>query len=80
MRWLSNHRSRVPTAQGKWPKKFPVRENTGNLGILPNTGNFVCSICKFPDAKDKGYCHICRKKFQFSFKKPDRSADSVLCM
>ena len=38
---------RVPTAQGKqakWPKyKFPVRENTGNLEMLPkhreNTGN-----------------------------------------
>ena len=28
---------RVPTAQGKqgkWPKKIPVRENTGNLEIL----------------------------------------------
>ena len=39
---------RVPTAQGKqgkWPKKFPVRENTGNLEILSknkeNKGNFV---------------------------------------
>ena len=39
---------RVPTAQGKqgkWQKKIPVRENTGNLKILSkhreNTGNFV---------------------------------------
>ena len=49
---------RVPTAQekqGKWPKKFPVREKTGNLEILPkhreNTGNLVCLGCKFPDSK-----------------------------
>ena len=32
-------------------KKIPVRENTGNLEILPklmeNTGNLVCSSCKF---------------------------------
>ena len=51
--------NRVPTAQGKQgkqgnrengPKKFPVRENTGNLKILlkkhkENTGNFLCSSC-----------------------------------
>ena len=49
--------SRVPTAQGKqgkWQKKIPVRENTGNLEILhkhrENTGNFVCSSRKFPDS------------------------------
>ena len=33
---------RVPTAQGKqgkWPKKFPVRENTGNLEILSKHRN-----------------------------------------
>ena len=39
---------RVPMVQGKWPKIFPVRENTGNLEILPkhreSTGNFVCSM------------------------------------
>ena len=39
---------RVPTAQGKqgkWTKKIPVRENTGNLEMLSkhreNKGNFV---------------------------------------
>ena len=36
---------RVPMAQGKWPKNFPIRENKGNLEILSkhreNTGNFV---------------------------------------
>ena len=50
---------RVPTAQGKqgkWPKKIPVRENTGNLKVLPkhreNTGNlvfpssFFSQVCK----------------------------------
>ena len=35
--------NRVPTAQGKqgkWPKKIPVRENTGNLEILPKHREF----------------------------------------
>ena len=45
---------RVPTAQGKqgkWPKKFPARENTGNLEILSkhrkfcqNTGIFFAQV------------------------------------
>ena len=26
--------------QGKWQKKFPVRENTGNLEILPKHREF----------------------------------------
>ena len=57
---------RVPTAQGKqgkWQKKIPVRENTGNLVILSkhrefclNTGNFVISRCTCSDSKSKGYC------------------------
>ena len=52
---------RVPTAQGNrenrenGQKKQLFRENSGNLEILPkhreNTGNFVCSSCKFPDSK-----------------------------
>ena len=40
-------------------KTFPVRENIGNLESLPkqreNTGNLVCSNCKFPDSKGKRY-------------------------
>ena len=35
--------SRVPTAQGKqgkWQNKFPGRENTGNLEILPKHREF----------------------------------------
>ena len=47
---------------------FPVRKNTGNLEILPkhgeNTGNFVCSDCKFPDCKDTRYCDYCRQGFE----------------
>ena len=34
---------RVPTAQGKqgkWPKQFPLRENTGNLEIVPKHREF----------------------------------------
>ena len=50
--------------QGKWPKKIPVRENTGNLEILPkhreNTGNFVFPSFKFPENKGKRYFDICR--------------------
>ena len=35
---------RVPTAQGKqgkWPKKIPIRENTGNLEMLPKHREFA---------------------------------------
>ena len=68
---------RVPTAQGKqgkqgkWLKEIPVRENTGNLEILPkhreNTGNLVCSSCKFPDSKGIRYCKICRENLPIFF-------------
>ena len=38
-------------ANGK--KKIPVRENTGNLEILPKHREFgFCSGCKFPDFKN----------------------------
>ena len=52
---------RVPTAQGKqgkWPKQFPVRENTGNLEILPKhrekTGNLFAHAVNslIPKVKD----------------------------
>ena len=63
--WLN----RVPTAQGKqgkWPKKASLSGKTqGIWKFCQNTGNFVCSSCKFPDAKGKGYCNICREKFPF---------------
>ena len=41
--WTEGCSSRVPTAQGKqgkWSKEFPVRENTGNLEILPKHREF----------------------------------------
>ena len=75
---------RVPTAQGiqgKWQKKIPVRENTGNLEIFSkhrkNIGNLVCSSCKFPDSKGKIYFEICRENFKKELKL-DKSAKSVL--
>ena len=44
-------------------QKNPCYANTGNLEILPNhrknTGNSVCSSCKFPDSKGKRYFDIC---------------------
>ena len=59
------YRVGLPTAhgkQGKWPKKIPVRENTGNLEILPkhreNTGNLFFPSCNFPDSKGKRYFDI----------------------
>ena len=36
-----------------------------------NTGNFVCSSCKFPDSQGKGYC-----EFPFFFLKPNESAEA----
>ena len=64
---------RVPTAQGKqgkWIKEIPVRENIGNLEILPthreDTGNLVCSSCKFNDSKGKQYFNICSENVLFS--------------
>ena len=59
---------RVPTArgkQGKWPKKVPVRENTGNLKILPKHREFYLLKLLISDAKGKGYCDICRRYFHF---------------
>ena len=60
--------AKVPTPQGKqgkqgkWQNKIPVRENTGNLEMLPkhteNTQNLVCSSCHFPDPKGKRYLGI----------------------
>ena len=79
---------RVPTTidlkyTGEMARKILVRENTGNLEILPkhreNTGNLVCSSCKFPDSKGIRYFDICRENSQFYFEL-DKSAKSVLCM
>ena len=59
---------RVPTAQGKQgklPKIFPVRENTGNMEILQKHRDFFFSSCKFPDSKGKGYLQYLPLKFPF---------------
>ena len=65
-------------------KTIPGQGNIENLEILPkhweNTGNLVCSSCKFLDSKGKGYCDICSENFHFFPQKLDRSAKSVLSM
>ena len=75
---ISTFTVRVPTAQGKqgkqgkWPKKFPVRENTGNLEFCQNTGNFV---------KTQGFFFAqVVNALILKVKKLNRSAKSVLCM
>ena len=44
-------------------KKNPCQGKYREFGNLPkhseNTVNLVCSSCKFPDSKGKGYCDIC---------------------
>ena len=84
---------RVPTAQGKqgkWPKRFPVRENTGNLEILSkhrefslNTektqGILLAQVVNVLILKVKDIAIVAAKKIIF-FQKLDRSAKSVLCM
>ena len=58
--------NRVPTAQGKhgkWQKKSLSRKTQGIWKFCQNnrenTENLVCSSCKFPRSKGKGYCDIC---------------------
>ena len=55
----------VPTAQGKRQKRN-VRDNTGNLEILPKHREFCLHKGKFPDSKDTGYCEIL-EVFEVSF-------------
>ena len=68
----ASHRSCTHTLQGthgtgkagktgKMDKKNPCLWK-----ICLNTGNFVCSSCKFSDSEGKGYCDICRGNFFFS--------------
>ena len=47
-------------------KKSVSGKTQGILKFCQNTGNFVCSSCKFPDSKGKGYCDICSEHFFFS--------------
>ena len=65
---------------GKMAEKFSVRENTGNMEMLPkhkeNTGNLVCSSCNFPDSKGKR-CSIFAVKIFIFLEELDKA---VLCM
>ena len=64
-----------PNPLTRYPRHRENRENgqknslsgkTQGIGkFCQNTGNFVCSSCKFPDSKGKGYCDICRENFHF---------------
>ena len=49
----------------KKKKEIPVRENTGNLEILPKHREFVCSSCIFLDPKHTGYLPRNFQTFQF---------------
>ena len=89
----NGHPCRVPTAQGKqgkWPKKIPVRENTGNLEMLSkhrefclNTGKIqgilLAQVVNVLSLKVKDIAKVAAKK-SFFFEKLNRSAKSVLCM
>ena len=39
--------------QGKWQKKSLSGKTQGIWKFCQNTGNLVCSGCKFPDSKGK---------------------------
>ena len=60
---------RVPTAQGKQGKwtKIPSGKTQGFWKFCQNTGNLVCSSCKFPDSKGKRYLEICCESFHYFF-------------
>ena len=76
--------------QGKWPKIFPVRENTGNLNFLSKHREFclnsgktqgilLAQVVNVLILKVKDIVIVAAKKSIF-FQKLDRSAKSVLCM
>ena len=75
---------RVPTElgkQGKWPKTFPVRENTGNLEILPKTqgkqGIWFAQVLNSLIIKVK-YISKFAAKISNSKEQLDKSAKSVM--
>ena len=54
--------------RGNGQKKSMSRKTQGIWKFCQNTentGNLVCSSCKFPDSKGKGYCDICRENLHF---------------
>ena len=49
---------------GKMEKKYSLSGKTqGVWKFCQNTGNLVCSSCKFLDPKSKKYFGICRENF-----------------
>ena len=60
-------------------KKFPVRENTGNL-VKTQGKHREYFFAQVVNALILKVSDICRKKKSFFFQKLDRSAKSVLCM
>ena len=53
---------------GKMVKNNSLSGKTqGIWKFCQNTGNLVCSSCKFPDYKGKGYFYICRENSQIYF-------------
>ena len=68
--WVNTHHGRAGSKQGthytrktgKMVKKKSLSGKTqGILKFCQNTGNLVCSCCKFPDSKGKRYFDICHK-------------------
>ena len=65
---------------GKMAKNKSLSGKTQGIWKLwENTGNLVCSSCKFPDSRGKRYFEICRENLQ-KILKLNKSAKSVLCM
>ena len=66
---------------GKWPNIFPVRENTGNLDILPKLWGknmeFLRQILQYPFPLGSGNLQL---EQNLSKAKLDRSAKAALCM
>ena len=60
--WYPLHRENRENGQ----KNSLSGKTQGIWKFCQNTGNFVCSSCKFPDSKSKGYCDICHESFHFS--------------
>ena len=67
--------------QGKWQKKSLCQGKHRESGnFAKNTGNFVCSSCKFPDSKGEGYCGIYREHFQKIFSRSWIGLPSLFCV
>ena len=72
----SRHRENRENGQ----KEIPVRENTGNLEMLPKHRKFGLLKFKFPDLKLKDILRYLLQNFHFFYQKLNWSAKSVLCI